>query len=85
MYGEYMVCIDMNENIVSYTNSFNTKILRMKLMQITAIFHRCYNSMAYTVVSQVSAHGRLNITRNLARMDAYLGYKFHMFIWKLHQ
>ena len=23
MYGEYMVRIDMNENIVSYTNSFN--------------------------------------------------------------
>ena len=31
----------------------------------------------FTVVSQVSTHGRLNI---LAHMDTYLGYNIHMFV-----
>ena len=35
MYIEYMVCIDVNENIVMYTKISSTKLLQMKLMRIT--------------------------------------------------
>jgi hypothetical protein len=36
-----------------------------------------------TVVSRVSAHGRLTKLANLARMGVYPGYKLHTFVLKL--
>ena len=33
--------------------------------------------IVYTIVSRISAHGRLNVTCNLARMGAYPGCKLH--------
>ena len=69
---------------LTFINYYNVVVLLIfntidRLVMVVYIIYR-YD---ITVVSRVRAHGCLNITRDLARMGAYPGYKFHMFVWKL--
>ena len=52
MYGEYMACIDMNENVVT-RKFFNTKKLQMKLMRITVLVLELYAWGGLDTVEQI--------------------------------